>query len=195
MSPQHKRGPYTPLFSSKPERIMQRLAAAWRQVGRSCGESLQIAAARGAEGAHPLSPCLPAAWCAGLTLNSRAQHDAAAGAAAAECSSSGSGLSAAAAAAGTQWQQLRFASKQQGGSTQNTKDSQPKYLGVKLFGGQKCIPGNIIMRQRGTEFHPGTNVGMVRVGVRPCPVPPPCSLLLGGPRAAPASQPPQHCSR
>jgi ribosomal protein L27 len=38
---------------------------------------------------------------------------------------------------------------------------------VKLFGGQKCIPGNIIMRQRGTEFHPGTNVGMVRA-VRPC---------------------------
>jgi hypothetical protein len=66
------------------------------------------------------------------------------------------------AAAGVQWQQLRFASKKQGGSTQNTKDSQPKYLGVKLFGGQKCIAGNIIMRQRGTEFHPGTNVGMVR---------------------------------
>ena len=35
-------------------------------------------------------------------------------------------------------------------------------LGVKLYGGQQCIPGNIIIRQRGTEFHPGTNVGMVR---------------------------------
>lgn len=73
------------------------------------------------------------------------------------CSSRGS----AAAGGGAQWQQLRFASKKQGGSTQNTKDSNPKYLGVKLFGGQRCIPGNIIMRQRGTEFHPGTNVGMV----------------------------------
>ncbi|KAI3428173.1 hypothetical protein D9Q98_006553 [Chlorella vulgaris] len=79
--------------------------------------------------------------------------------AARECSAiSGGGV----AAAGVQWQQLRFASKKQGGSTQNTKDSQPKYLGVKLFGGQKCIAGNIIMRQRGTEFHPGTNVGMGR---------------------------------
>lgn len=77
---------------------------------------------------------------------------------AAEACSSGSG----AAAACTQWQQLRFASKKQGGSTQNTKDSNPKYLGVKLFGGQLCIPGNIIMRQRGTEFHPGANVGMGR---------------------------------
>ena len=54
------------------------------------------------------------------------------------------------------------ASKKQGGSTQNTKDSKPKMLGVKLYGGQHCIPGNIIIRQRGTEFHPGANVGMVR---------------------------------
>jgi large subunit ribosomal protein L27 len=74
-----------------------------------------------------------------------------------ECSSSG----CTAAAARAQWQQLRFASKKQGGSTQNTKDSNPKFLGVKLYGGQHCTPGNIIMRQRGTEFHPGTNVGMV----------------------------------
>lgn len=53
------------------------------------------------------------------------------------------------------------ASKKQGGSTQNTKDSNPKMLGVKLYGGQHCIPGNIIVRQRGTEYHPGANVGMV----------------------------------
>ena len=66
------------------------------------------------------------------------------------------------AAGGAQWQQVRWASKKQGGSTQNTKDSLPKFLGVKLFGGQRCIPGNIIVRQRGTEFHPGANVGMVR---------------------------------
>lgn len=67
------------------------------------------------------------------------------------------------AAAGT-WQQLqvRWASKKQGGSTQNTKDSNPKFLGVKLYGGQRCIPGNIIVRQRGTEYHPGANVGMGR---------------------------------
>ncbi|GAB4823254.1 hypothetical protein N2152v2_010300 [Parachlorella kessleri] len=55
-----------------------------------------------------------------------------------------------------------LASKKQGGSTQNNKDSLPKYLGVKLYGGQRCIPGNIIVRQRGTEFHPGDNVGMGR---------------------------------
>jgi len=58
--------------------------------------------------------------------------------------------------------QLRWASKKQGGSTQNTKDSNPKMLGVKLYGGQHCIPGNIIVRQRGTEFHPGANVGLGR---------------------------------
>lgn len=56
--------------------------------------------------------------------------------------------------------QVRFASKKQGGSTQNNKDSNPKYLGLKLFGGQHCIPGNIIVRQRGKRFHPGTNVGI-----------------------------------
>jgi large subunit ribosomal protein L27 len=60
----------------------------------------------------------------------------------------------------TQVQQIRCASKKQGGSTQNNKDSNPKYLGVKLFGGQRCIPGNIIVRQRGKRFHPGVNVGM-----------------------------------
>lgn len=53
------------------------------------------------------------------------------------------------------------ASKKQGGSTQNTKDSNPKMLGIKLYGGQHCIPGNIIVRQRGTEYHPGVNVGLV----------------------------------
>lgn len=79
------------------------------------------------------------------------------GAAAECCSTSGGGSGAQ-----WQWQQLRWASKKQGGSTQNTKDSLPKFLGIKLYGGQRCIPGNIIIRQRGTEFHPGANVGMVR---------------------------------
>ena len=64
--------------------------------------------------------------------------------------------------AASQLHQIRWASKKQGGSTQNNKDSNPKYLGVKLYGGQRCSPGNIIVRQRGTEFHPGVNVGMGR---------------------------------
>ncbi len=48
------------------------------------------------------------------------------------------------------------------GSTRNGRDSNPKYLGVKLFGGQVVEAGNIIVRQRGTEYHPGVNVGMGR---------------------------------
>ena len=62
--------------------------------------------------------------------------------------------------AASQLQQIRWASKKQGGSTQNNKDSNPKYLGIKLYGGQRCLAGNIIVRQRGTEFHPGLHVGM-----------------------------------
>ena len=46
------------------------------------------------------------------------------------------------------------------GSSDNGRDSISKRLGVKLFGGQKAIAGNIIVRQRGTKFHPGTNVGL-----------------------------------
>jgi len=46
------------------------------------------------------------------------------------------------------------------GSTDNGRDSNPKMLGVKIFGGQPIIAGNIIVRQRGTKFHPGRNVGM-----------------------------------
>lgn len=45
-----------------------------------------------------------------------------------------------------------------GGSTQNLRDSQPKYLGVKLFGGERAQAGSIIVRQRGTKFMPGRNV-------------------------------------
>ncbi|GBG87200.1 hypothetical protein CBR_g44936 [Chara braunii] len=56
----------------------------------------------------------------------------------------------------------RWATKKAAGSTQNGRDSQPKNLGVKLFGGQKAIPGNIIVRQRGTRFHPGDFVGIGR---------------------------------
>jgi large subunit ribosomal protein L27 len=52
-----------------------------------------------------------------------------------------------------------MAHKKAGGSTRNGRDSESKRLGVKLFGGQKVEPGNIIVRQRGTHFHPGLNVG------------------------------------
>lgn len=48
------------------------------------------------------------------------------------------------------------------GSTDNGRDSNSKRLGVKLFGGQAVVAGNIIVRQRGTKFHPGKNVGIGR---------------------------------
>lgn len=53
-----------------------------------------------------------------------------------------------------------MAQKKGGGSTRNGRDSQPKMLGVKVFGGQQVSAGAIIVRQRGTKFHPGTNVGI-----------------------------------
>ena len=52
-----------------------------------------------------------------------------------------------------------MAHKKAGGSTRNGRDSQSKRLGVKRFGGQSVLAGNILVRQRGTEFHPGVNVG------------------------------------
>ena len=52
-----------------------------------------------------------------------------------------------------------MAHKKAGGSTRNGRDSQSKRLGVKRFGGENVVPGNIIVRQRGTHFHPGVNVG------------------------------------
>ena len=48
------------------------------------------------------------------------------------------------------------------GTSRNGRDSQSKRLGIKKFGGESVIPGNIIMRQRGTRYHPGKNVGMGR---------------------------------
>jgi large subunit ribosomal protein L27 len=53
-----------------------------------------------------------------------------------------------------------MAQKKGGGSTRNGRDSQPKMLGVKVFGGQIIPAGSIIVRQRGTKFHAGTNVGI-----------------------------------
>ncbi|MCX6384251.1 MAG: 50S ribosomal protein L27 [Actinobacteria bacterium] len=53
-----------------------------------------------------------------------------------------------------------MSSKKGVGSSRNGRDSNPKYLGVKMFGGQIIKAGNIIVRQRGTKFRPGNNVGM-----------------------------------
>jgi large subunit ribosomal protein L27 len=55
-----------------------------------------------------------------------------------------------------------MAHKKAGGSSRNGRDSQSKRLGVKVFGGQDIAAGAIIVRQRGTQFHPGTNVGIGR---------------------------------
>ena len=55
-----------------------------------------------------------------------------------------------------------MAQKKGGGSTRNGRDSKPKMLGVKVYGGQTVPAGSIIVRQRGTKFHAGANVGMGR---------------------------------
>ena len=55
-----------------------------------------------------------------------------------------------------------MAHKKAGGSTRNGRDSESKRLGVKRFGGQEVVPGNILVRQRGTHFHPGEGVGIGR---------------------------------
>jgi len=55
-----------------------------------------------------------------------------------------------------------MAHKKAGGSTRNGRDSNPKYLGVKRYGGESVLAGNIIVRQRGTRFHAGENVGVGR---------------------------------
>lgn len=55
-----------------------------------------------------------------------------------------------------------MAHKKAGGSSRNGRDSPGKRLGVKKFGGERVVPGNIIVRQRGTKWHPGNGVGMGR---------------------------------
>ncbi|HWM29090.1 MAG TPA: 50S ribosomal protein L27 [Woeseiaceae bacterium] len=55
-----------------------------------------------------------------------------------------------------------MAHKKAGGSSKNGRDSESKRLGVKIFGGQTVVAGNIIVRQRGTRVHPGVNVGIGR---------------------------------
>ena len=53
-----------------------------------------------------------------------------------------------------------MAQKKAGGSSKNGRDSHSKRLGVKRYGGERVIPGNILVRQRGTQWHPGENVGV-----------------------------------
>lgn len=55
-----------------------------------------------------------------------------------------------------------MAHKKAGGSSKNGRDSESKRLGVKRYGGETVVPGNILVRQRGTQFHPGANVGLGR---------------------------------
>lgn len=55
-----------------------------------------------------------------------------------------------------------MAHKKAGGSSKNGRDSESKRLGVKRYGGEVVVPGNILVRQRGTQFHPGVNVGLGR---------------------------------
>ena len=55
-----------------------------------------------------------------------------------------------------------MAHKKSGGSSRNGRDSESKRLGVKRYGGETVLAGNILVRQRGTEFHPGQNVGLGR---------------------------------
>jgi large subunit ribosomal protein L27 len=55
-----------------------------------------------------------------------------------------------------------MAHKKAGGSSKNGRDSESKRLGVKIFGGEQVVAGNILVRQRGTRFHAGTNVGVGR---------------------------------
>jgi large subunit ribosomal protein L27 len=55
-----------------------------------------------------------------------------------------------------------MAHKKGGGSTSNGRDSNPQYRGVKKYGGEQVVAGNIIIRQVGTKFHPGNNVGIGR---------------------------------
>jgi large subunit ribosomal protein L27 len=55
-----------------------------------------------------------------------------------------------------------MAHKKAGGSSKNGRDSESKRLGIKRFGGERVVPGNILVRQRGTQFHPGVNVGLGR---------------------------------
>ena len=74
-----------------------------------------------------------------------------------------------------------MAHKKAGGSSRNGRDSNPKYLGVKRYGGQTVNAGEIIVRQRGTKFHPGQNVGIGRDHTLYSKVSGKVSFSFGGP--------------
>ncbi|KAI8924447.1 ribosomal L27 protein-domain-containing protein, partial [Entophlyctis helioformis] len=100
-----------------------------------------------------------AAWtaAAGATASAAAAATTAGAAGAFTATTLGSGSSVFA-----QLTQVRWATKKSGGSTTNTRTSRPKYLGFKHFHGGLVAPGNIILRQRGTQWHPSVGVGMGR---------------------------------
>ena len=75
-----------------------------------------------------------------------------------------------------------MAHKKAGGSSRNGRDSAGRRLGVKKFGGEAVISGNIIVRQRGTKFHPGTNVGMGKDHTLFATAPGKVSFRRSGPR-------------
>lgn len=75
-----------------------------------------------------------------------------------------------------------MAHKKAGGSTRNGRDSKPKYLGVKHYGGELVKAGAIIIRQRGTKFHPGSNVGCGRDHTLFAKISGKVQFHIGGPR-------------
>lgn len=74
-----------------------------------------------------------------------------------------------------------MAHKKAGGSSRNGRDSNPKYLGVKRYGGEKVNAGTIIVRQRGTKFHPGRNVGIGKDHTLYAKAPGTVQFSFGGP--------------
>ena len=95
-----------------------------------------------------------------------------------------------------------MAHKKGASSSRNGRDSNPQYLGVKKFGGEAVVAGNIIVRQRGTNFHPGHNVGMgkdhtlfaltdgsVKWCSWPTVTPPACSTIVSCRIVSPAAAP------
>ena len=75
-----------------------------------------------------------------------------------------------------------MAHKKAGGSTRNGRDSNPQYLGIKRYGGEEVSGGSIIVRQRGTKFHPGVFVGMGKDNTLFAKVPGRVEFISKGPR-------------
>eukprot|EP00850_Spirogloea_muscicola_P010583 SM000062S19969 [mRNA] locus=s62:601998:603213:- [translate_table: standard] len=137
------------------------------QSQRACRKATHIGSRGSGLGGHNVAAAAPPSWqrrqrrpeaCARSSLAVPSAAAAAAASAAAPLVLSQGGLGGGACCL----LQRRWATKKAGGSTQNGRDSQPKNLGVKKFGGQAVLAGNIIVRQRGTRFHAGDFVGMGR---------------------------------